>query len=156
VPRRLLRDSRQGVVGGVAAGLGRYLDVDPVLVRVAFVLLAFANGIGLLAYLVSWALIPRDAESSAVEPGPSGADAVREAGLRFAEEVRSNAPGTEHVQAALGGTLILIGGVLLAHNLGWFYWPYWANFRTLWPLLLVALGAGLLMKSRREPARTQS
>jgi phage shock protein PspC (stress-responsive transcriptional regulator) len=156
LPRRLLRDTRRGLVGGVAAGFGRYLDVDPVLVRVALVLLAFANGIGVLFYLVCWALIPRDPEGGGAEAAPSGAEAVREAGRRFAEEVRANAPGSEHVRAALGGMLILIGGLLLADNLGWLRWPRWANVETLWPLLLVAFGAGLLMKSRRAPARTEN
>lgn len=156
MPRRLFRDTRRRVISGVAAGFGRYLDVDPVLVRLALVLLAFANGLGILIYLVSWALVPAGSEGGSVEPGPSGADAVREAGLQFAEEIRASAAGTEHVQAAAGGLLILIGVLLLADNLGWLRWPYWANVRTLWPLLLVWLGAGLLMKSRREPARTQS
>ena len=42
MPKRLVRDTRHGVIGGVAAGLGQYLNVDPVLVRLAFVLLFFA------------------------------------------------------------------------------------------------------------------
>jgi len=43
VPRRLTRDTQHAVLGGVAAGFGRYLDVDPVLARLAFVLLAFVH-----------------------------------------------------------------------------------------------------------------
>jgi phage shock protein PspC (stress-responsive transcriptional regulator) len=151
----LLRDTRRGVIGGVAAGFGRYLDVDPVLVRLGLVLLAFANGIGILLYLISWALVPQDPVAEGAEPGPSNAEVARDAGLRFAEEVRSNTPGSEHVQAAVGALLILTGSLLLADNLGWLRWPRWANLATLWPLLLVWLGAGLLMKSRRAVARTQ-
>lgn len=159
MPKRLVRDKKNGVIGGVAAGFGRYLDVDPVLVRVAFVLLAFANGLGILAYLVSWVLIPRGPEAEAApgvppvqpaEQAPSAAMAeVMGQASQFAAEIRQAAPGVENVQAGVGALLILIGAVILADNLGWLRWPYWANVETLWPIALVGLGAGLMLKSRR-------
>lgn len=182
MPKRLVRDTKRGVLGGVAAGFGLYLDVDPVLVRLAFVLLAFANGLGILIYLVGWLLMPKadavpaeaGASPYAAAEGPAGTapaqaaasagaaaaeagvEALRDAGARFASEVRSVAtnvrsasPGVEGVQTAVGGLLVLIGTVLLADNLGWLRWPWWARFETLWPLILVALGVGLVVKSRR-------
>jgi phage shock protein C len=152
VPRKLVRDTRHGLVGGVAAGFGDYLEVDPVLVRLALILLVFANGIGLLVYLVAWALIPRAPEAAGQDTA-SGAEALRDASVRLAEQVRSRA-GVEQVQAAVGGLLVLLGGLLLAHNLGWLYWPRWASIETLWPVLLIALGIGLVTKSRRAPARS--
>jgi phage shock protein PspC (stress-responsive transcriptional regulator) len=48
------------MIGGVAGGLGRYFDVDPVLFRIAFVVLCFAGGAGLLAYLGLWLITPSD------------------------------------------------------------------------------------------------
>lgn len=45
-------------IAGVCAGLGEYLDVDPVLVRVFFVATLFFSGFGLLAYLVLWLIAP--------------------------------------------------------------------------------------------------
>ncbi|MGE0454040.1 MAG: PspC domain-containing protein [Vicinamibacteria bacterium] len=155
MPKRLVRDKQRGVIGGVAAGFGRYLDVDPVLVRVAFVLLAFANGLGILAYLVSWVLIPRAPEDEAApaasssEGTPAPLAEVMDQASQFAAEVRQAAPGVENVQAGVGAFLILIGAVILADNLGWLRWPHWANVETLWPLALVGLGAGLMLKSRR-------
>ncbi len=50
--RRLTRNRREAVVDGVGAGFADYFNVDPVLVRLGFVLLAFANGIGLLFYII--------------------------------------------------------------------------------------------------------
>jgi len=47
-------------VAGVAGGLARHLDVDPVLLRVAFVVLAFFGGSGLLLYVACWLLLPTD------------------------------------------------------------------------------------------------
>ena len=44
------------------------------------------------------------------------------------------------------------GALLLADNFGWLRWPNWFNVETLWPLLLVALGVGLIVKSQRAVA----
>jgi phage shock protein PspC (stress-responsive transcriptional regulator) len=61
--RRLTRSSTDRMIGGVAGGLGRYFDVDPLLFRIGFVVLTFAGGFGLLAYLVGLAAIPVDGEA---------------------------------------------------------------------------------------------
>jgi phage shock protein PspC (stress-responsive transcriptional regulator) len=58
--RRLTRSSDDRIIGGVAGGLGRHLGIDPILVRVAFVLLMFAGGAGALAYLALLAFVPSD------------------------------------------------------------------------------------------------
>jgi phage shock protein PspC (stress-responsive transcriptional regulator) len=59
-PRRLTRSSTDSIIGGVAGGLGRHLNVDPLAIRIAFVILAFAGGIGVLAYLAMLVLVPID------------------------------------------------------------------------------------------------
>ncbi len=48
-------------LAGVCGGLGEWLEIDPVFFRVAFVLLAFVCGLGILLYLVLWLLMPRHA-----------------------------------------------------------------------------------------------
>lgn len=57
--RRLVRHDEDRVVAGVAGGLAAYLGVDPVLVRVGFVLLAVLGGAGVLLYVALWVLAPR-------------------------------------------------------------------------------------------------
>ena len=156
MPRKLTRDTRHGVVAGVAAGFGRYLDVDPVLARLGFVLLVFVNGLGLLVYLAGWALMPVADAVPADAPAQPGAGAgfdagfksLRDASSQIAEEVRKPGGEPASAQLAVGSVLVLTGGLLLAHNLGLLHWPYWMRFSTLWPLLLVALGLGLVAKSR--------
>jgi phage shock protein PspC (stress-responsive transcriptional regulator) len=68
-PRKLVRTNDGRWLGGVAAGLGRYFDVNPLVYRIAFAALAFAGGTGLLLYLAAWLVIPAedDEESIAVE-----------------------------------------------------------------------------------------
>ena len=62
------------VLGGVAGGLGRYFDIDPIIFRIGFVVLAIAGGAGLLAYLAAWLLVPADPV-----PGQEPADRSRAA-----------------------------------------------------------------------------
>ena len=54
--KRLYRSSKDRKLGGVCAGLGDYFNIDPVIVRLAFLLLIFAGG-G-IAYLVAWIIVP--------------------------------------------------------------------------------------------------
>src|SRR5829696_2998579 len=58
--RRFTRSSSDKLIGGVAGGLGRYFGVDPILFRIAFVVLTFAGGVGVLAYLGLLAFVPAD------------------------------------------------------------------------------------------------
>ena len=52
-------------VAGVAGGLGRHLDVDPLIIRVLFVVLVFFGGSGLLVYGVMWLFVPDEATGRA-------------------------------------------------------------------------------------------
>jgi phage shock protein C len=163
VPRKLTRDTKHAVLAGVAAGFGRYLDVDPVLARLGFVLLAFVNGLGLLVYLAGWALMPREeavpvgasgaaappVEGSGEPAAAAGFESLRHASDQLAAEVRKATTDPASAQLAIGSVLVVVGALLLADNLGLLHWPYWMRFETLWPLALVALGLGLVAKSRR-------
>ena len=59
VQKRITR-SREKMIAGVCAGLGNYLDIDPTIVRIIFVLLAFAGGAAILAYLIMWVIVPEE------------------------------------------------------------------------------------------------
>lgn len=55
---RLLRDPYNKMVGGVCSGLAHYFDVDTVIIRLIMVVLFLSFGIGALAYIIAWAIIP--------------------------------------------------------------------------------------------------
>ncbi|HTN17124.1 MAG TPA: PspC domain-containing protein [Chitinophagaceae bacterium] len=59
-PRRLKRSANNQVVGGVAAGLAHYMQIDPSIIRLLFVLSLFA-GFGFVVYLVMWVVLPQEA-----------------------------------------------------------------------------------------------
>lgn len=57
--KRLERASRNTWIGGVCGGLGEYFDIDPTILRLAFIVAFFGFGTGLLVYLVLWIVMPR-------------------------------------------------------------------------------------------------
>lgn len=130
--KRLFRDRSNRMVGGVASGLAAYLDIDPVLVRVGFVLGAFANGIGILGYLILWVLVPQRPyaydlypESTIVDtPPPTPSHRGGNAGMVF------------------GIALVAIGLITLADNLFDV-----VDLEQLWPMVIVAMGIGLIARS---------
>jgi phage shock protein C len=56
--KRLYRSRKNQVIGGVAAGVAEYFDIDPTIVRIAWALLGMAWGSGILIYLICWLVIP--------------------------------------------------------------------------------------------------
>lgn len=90
-PKRLFRSRTERVIAGVAGGIGQYFSVDPTLVRIAFVVLAFFWGGGLFAYLALWIIVPLEGK---VEAEPSlgrrvrqATDEAKQAAKKFKDEV---------------------------------------------------------------------
>ena len=55
---RLYRSRVKRVFGGVAGGLAEYMNLDPILVRILFIITAAINGIGALLYIIMWIVVP--------------------------------------------------------------------------------------------------
>ncbi|HEY2765618.1 MAG TPA: PspC domain-containing protein, partial [Pseudonocardiaceae bacterium] len=88
-------------VAGVAAGIGRRYAVDPVLVRVAFVVASFFSGIGVLLYLLGWLLLPGDEDEVSAAESLLG---------------RGQSSTSAAMTVANGIALILVGSVVLGGN----------------------------------------
>ncbi len=56
--KRLYRSKKNRVIAGVCGGIGEYLDVDPVIIRLIWISTIFLRGAGILAYLIAWLVIP--------------------------------------------------------------------------------------------------
>ena len=156
--QRLTKSARERMVFGVAGGLAEYFDIDPVLVRVVFALLVLSTGVGLIAYIVLAIVMPSQTSVAAEQ-----SDVVREnvegmrgdvsrvgewmgsALRREGDEGRSAAGSGRRYLA--GAVLIVVGGLLLAANFGWLGWFSWLK---LWPLLVIAAGAIVLLGRARR------
>lgn len=58
--KRLTRSTSNRILGGVAAGVAEYFDLDPTLVRVLWVVAVIFAGFGVLAYVILWVFLPED------------------------------------------------------------------------------------------------
>ena len=146
----LYRSESDRMLGGVCGGLGDYLSLDTTLVRLFFALLFFGSGIGLLAYLALWIIMP---SQSAAQPGRSFEENLKDSGENFSERVQTvgeefgNAVRNPNPKAGviIGISLIALGGVLFVENLN-LHWLRWVSFDILWPVLLIIGGIVVLQR----------
>jgi phage shock protein PspC (stress-responsive transcriptional regulator) len=60
--KRLYKDEKNGMIGGVCQGLAEHFDADVSLIRILAVLSIFVSGLGLIAYLAAWIILPTKEE----------------------------------------------------------------------------------------------
>ncbi len=65
-PKKLYRSRTNKQIGGVAGGLGEYFGIDPVLIRIVWLIAFLGLGTGLLLYIILWIVIPEEPEFEAV------------------------------------------------------------------------------------------
>lgn len=146
----LYRSESDRMLGGVCGGLGDYLGIDSTFARLFFVLLFFGSGIGVLAYLALWIIMPEESnayagkgwEENIKDSAQNFGERVQNVGEEFGEAVRS-----PHPKAGLivGIALIALGALLFIENLG-IPGLGWLSFDILWPLLLIIGGGALLLR----------
>jgi phage shock protein PspC (stress-responsive transcriptional regulator) len=56
--KRLYRSDKDRIIGGVCGGIAEYLNTDPTLIRLIWALGSLVWGVGIIAYLVAWIIIP--------------------------------------------------------------------------------------------------
>jgi signal transduction histidine kinase len=126
-PPPLRRDRDGAIVGGVCAGLGRRLGIDPIVLRIVFIAASAAGGLGLFAYLLAWALMPA--------VGEPRANALRVPGSRDSWSVASG-----------------IGLLMLALLLLFREWGLWVGDALVWPVVLAASGGALIWRQSARAA----
>lgn len=149
----LTKSKTDRVIEGVCGGLAQYFGVEPVIVRLIFVVLLFMNGIGLFIYIILAIIMPKPEK-----PDQSPKDTIRENVQEMGERVKeagegldmafSKNTGEKHSHRAgwFGIILILLGIILLLDNLNLIRW---IDKDLLWPVIIIFIGAWLLIKRWR-------
>ena len=137
---RLTRSTDDKIIAGVCSGLAAYLDIDPVWVRLAFVILLFASGIGLPMYVILWIVMP-----AADNDTRSEAEVIQKNIGEMGETVYSSVNRLGRA-STVGVILVLLGAYFLLNQLGWLNWIGGAVF---WPLVIIGFGVYLLIKRSR-------
>jgi phage shock protein C len=134
---RLMRSETDNMIAGVCGGLAAYLNVDPVLVRLAFVILFFASGIGIPIYLILWVIMPRSETA-----GQPNAEIIQKNFAEMGSKMTSGV-GAMGRPTTVGVILILLGAYFLFNSLGLLNWMRGGIF---WPAVIIVFGAYLLFR----------
>ena len=170
-PRRLTR-SRDQQLAGVAGGMAEYLDVDPTVIRILWILaVVFTAGLAILAYIILAFVMPEASFATTAYPGgyPTPYGAAPAAGApgswdqpapttpAWSPDWAANAQAEAHARrrpqgrglgaaAIVGAVLIVIGGLAFIDAV----FPGWSGAVILGPAVVIALGAALVVASIRR------
>ena len=150
--KRLYRSITDKKIGGVCGGLADYFDIDPLLVRLLFIILVIVAGGGVLLYLILWIITPEQpvftdqsqSQQKAADPEPRQ-EAPRDTYESRPKDIPQQMTRTERKhRGSLVGALVLItlGVLFLADE----FIPS-ISFGDLWPVILIVIGVGLLINS---------
>ncbi|MCS7228745.1 MAG: PspC domain-containing protein [Candidatus Kryptonium sp.] len=139
--RRLYKSRRDWIIDGVCGGIGEYLGVDPVIIRIIFILLFFMGGVGLLLYIAAMLIIPVNPEHKELKVEEKKGAQTRGKGFIF----------------ILGLALIIVGVGLLLENLGLPFWHFLkVGASYAFPILLIAIGLFLIITYLQREQSSQS
>ncbi|MEO5885804.1 MAG: PspC domain-containing protein [Candidatus Limnocylindrales bacterium] len=158
-PRRLYRCRHDRPLAGVASGMAEYLDLDPTVVRILWILSAFLGGFTILLYVILAFVMPLEPaglNASAVDPAATadGAEAsttnawTTPVPVRDAHQHRQRGAG--RLGLAVGIVLVVFGGIALVGSV----LPGWFAGLALGPAFVVALGIALVAVAIRRPTAT--
>jgi signal transduction histidine kinase/phage shock protein PspC (stress-responsive transcriptional regulator) len=137
-PPRATRATEDRFLGGVAAGLARHLRVEPMPVRIGFLVASLLGGFGVVLYLALWMVLPAGTHLDESAPG---VDAATRQGKRQGKTRR-----LEDVGPLVAFAVVALGIVVLAHD--------WVGGSILfWPVLLAVLGLAVLWRQADDAQR---
>jgi len=138
------RSRQNRIFGGVASGLANYLSIDPIIVRILFVVSVFFSGIGILLYLIMWIVIHEEKFTDFTYTDMNSekkSDDTFQGNINFTIPKKDNKNG----QVVFGIILVLIGLFFLGIEVFSFL-----NFEDLFPILLVGFGIYFVWNSKNK------
>ena len=144
--KKLYRSRKDKMIGGVAGGLAEYFDIDPTLVRIIFIVTLFIGGGGFLAYIIMLIVVPEEPfvfttpDSSSQQSSAAGTESKSEPQQQPVYEYHR-----QRRRNIAGMILVAIGILFLMDN----FLPRF-HFEDYWPLILIAIGVALLLKSKNN------
>ena len=150
--KKLYRSVTDKMLAGVCGGLAEYFAIDPVIVRLIFVLAVIFGGSGILAYIILWIIIPQ--KPYIITPfntNPPSGDSQPSSEEKKSENLETNMnfvninKNQSNRSIYAGAFLILLGGIFLLDN----FVPHF-HFGDFWPLILIGLGFAIILNARNN------
>ncbi len=149
--KKLYRSVTDKMLGGVCGGIAEYFSIDPVIIRLAFVLAVIFGGGGILAYIILWIIIPQkpfiitpfNPENKANDNLADDEDEKITSNDLQSNMLYKNPNNNKTVFA--GVLLVVLGMIILISNfVPGFY------FRDYWPVILIILGLAIILKAKNQ------
>ena len=151
--KKLYRSRNKKVVAGIAGGLGDYLDVDPVIIRIIIVLTTIFNGVGLLIYIIMWIVIPEEeydpSKIKAEKTFSEDSGQSKEANFTEDPNPEVKPEKSSNGRIIFGVILIFIGIVFLFER----FIPFF-DFEFIFAIGMVALGFALIFNFFNKSEKT--
>ena len=133
--KKIYRSRKDSIIAGVCGGIAEYFEIDSTLVRLLAILVVLLGGVGVIAYIIAWIIIPQNPEQETERS--KDYDRVEEIDINQEEGKKDN---YKHVWGGL--ILIFLGLFFLMRS----FFPRFilVNF---WPIILIAIGIVLIVQS---------
>jgi len=143
--QKLYRSSKDKMIGGVAGGMADYFNIDPVILRVLFVILLFAWGVSFFFYVLLWIIVPLNPKERFANYSSNDRKADDQTSFN---EATSNKGSRKNVFA----------GILITVGLIWLFGNMFPGFDISWgiPIGLIALGGYILYKDQALSNNTRA
>lgn len=147
--KKLYRSVTDKMIGGVCGGLAEYFAIDPVIVRLIFVLAVIFGGSGILAYIILWIVIPQkpyiitpfnneQTKNNSTATNDEKKTENAQSNMNFGYDKPQN-----NKTIFAGAFLIVLGGIFLLDN----FVPRF-HFGDFWPLILIGLGIAIILNAK--------
>lgn len=157
-PKKLYRSKKEKILAGVAGGLAEYFGIEPLLVRVAFIILSLFQGVGILLYLILMILLPEEQgqenpDFDRKEKIEEFADEIGQRSRLFAEDVKQEFERAEgktwwsEKRNIFGAFLVLIGVLFLLEE---FFPVKILRFGVIFAIALIFIGSKIIFKGKKQ------
>lgn len=133
--KKLYRSKKDSMIAGVCGGIAEYFEIDSILVRLLAILIVLLGGVGIIAYIIAWIIIPQNPEQETDKDREYNQEDY--AGM---EQGTTKPDNNSHIWGGL--ILIFLGLFFLVRS----FFPRFVliNF---WPIILVIVGIVLIIQS---------
>lgn len=139
--KRLYKSRHNKIIDGVCGGFAEYLNTDPTVVRIVWVLLTLLGGAGFILYIAAMIIMPTNPEQYPPKSTTSDTSTPTEVGT------------PSETRRLWGIIIILLGTMILMFNLGWFVpFNWWEiSWKFFFPIVLITVGVWIMFTTTRKP-----
>jgi len=138
--KRLYRSADQKIIAGVCGGIGEYFEIDPVIVRLIWFVFFLFGGVGVLAYIIAWMIVPLEEQAVADRT----------------DRVEQKKEKASYNTRLLWGIILILLGVFFFMKEFWYLSEIFEDvlrftWRYLIPVLLISIGVYIIVQGDRQP-----